>query len=263
MKKDSSKERYIINSIIRACNILRYLSAERGHFKISQLARQLQLDRSTTYRILLSLESCGFVERDERTGEYSLGMTAFEIGNAFLSQMDFIKISKPIMAELAWKVQETVHLAVLSETEIVYVEKSDSPRTLGVMSKIGQRAPVYCTALGKVLLAHQSKEERSRIIQEIKLRPYTKNTIISKKGLTEELREIREKGYALDRMEYEEEVECIAAPIRDHLGNVIAALSISGPQRKVGTPNEAQFVSQVVEGAALISYKMGYREGSP
>jgi DNA-binding IclR family transcriptional regulator len=263
MKRDSSKERYIINSIIRGCNILRCISRERRHFKISELARQLQLDRSTTYRILLSLESCGFVEKDERTGEYSLGMTAFEIGNAFLSQMDFIKISKPIMADLALKVQETVHLAVLSDTEIVYVDKSDSPRTLGVMSKIGQRAPVYCTALGKVLLAHQSEDDQLRISKEVKMRAFTENTITSRERLMEELREIRQQGYSFDRREYEEEVECIAAPIRDHLGNVIAALSISGPQKKIGTPDEGQFVGQVVEGAALISSKMGYRGGSP
>jgi IclR family KDG regulon transcriptional repressor len=259
----SKKDRYLINSIIRASNVLRCFSKERTYFKISELARQLHLDRSTTYRILLSLEKCGFVEKDEKTGEYSLGMTAFEIGNAFLRQMDFVKISKPIMADLALKVQETVHLAVLSNTEIVYVDKADSPRTLGVISKIGQRAPVYCTALGKALLAHQSQEELNRIMQEIKLKPYTEATITSKKELGEELKEIREKGYALDRREYEDGVECIAAPIRDHLRNVIAALSISGPQRKIGTPNEEQFVGQVVEGAALISSKMGYRGNSP
>lgn len=263
MEKDSSREKYIINSIIRACNILTCFSRERRHFKISELARQLQLDRSTTYRILLSLESCGFVEKDERTGEYFLGMTTFEIGNAFLSQMDFVKISKPIMADLALKVQETVHLAVLSDIEIVYVEKSDSPRTLGVMSKIGQRAPVYCTALGKVLLAHQPEDDQLRISKEVRMRAFTENTLTSRERLMEELREIRQQGYSFDRREYEEEVECIAAPIRDHLGSVIAAISISGPQRKIGAPNESHFVNQVVEGGALISSKMGYRKGSP
>jgi len=256
----SKKDRYLINSILRASNVLRCFSEEGSHFKISDLARQLHLDRSTTYRILLSLEKCGFVEKDEKTGEYSLGMAAFEIGNAFIRQMDFIKISKPILVDLALKAQETVHLAVLSNTEIVYVDKADSPRTLGVISKIGQRGPVYCTALGKVLLAHQPQEELNRIIQEIKLRPYTKNTITSKKVLMEELKEIREKGYSLDRREIEEDVECIGAPIRDHRGEVIAALSISGPEKKIATPNEVQFVNQVVVAAALISAKMGYQE---
>jgi IclR family KDG regulon transcriptional repressor len=256
------KNRYLINSIIRACSILRYLSKDKAHFKISELARQLQLDRSTTYRILLSLEGCGLVEKNGRTGEYSLGMAAFEIGNTYLRQMDFIQISKPIMSDLAMMVQETVHLAVLSDTEIVYVDKVDSPRTLGVMSKIGQRAPVYCTALGKVLLAHQPKEELARIVREIKLKPFTKHTITYKKKLMEELRKVHEQGYALDQREYEEDVECIGAPIRDHQGDVIAALSISGPQRKINTPHEKQFISQVVKAAALVSSKMGYMESS-
>src|SRR4030043_2389419 len=114
------KDRYLINSIIRASNVLRCLSEEKTHFKISEIAHQLQLDRSTTYRILLSLEKCGFVEKDGKTGEYTLGTAAFEIGNAFLRQMDFVKISKPIMADLALKVQETVHLAVLGGTAIGY-----------------------------------------------------------------------------------------------------------------------------------------------
>jgi IclR family KDG regulon transcriptional repressor len=257
------KERYLINSIIRACNILRCLSRDKNHFRISELARQLQLDRSTTYRILLSLEKCGLAEKNNKTGEYSLGVSAFEIGNTYLRRMDFIQISKPIMTDLALKVQETVHLAVLSDTEIVYVDKVDSPRTLGVMSKIGQRAPVYCTALGKVLLAHQPKDELSSLIDRIKLKPFTQNTITSKKRLAGELKVIREKGYAVDQREYEEDVECIGAPIRNHLGDTIAALSISGPQRKMNTPLERQYVSHVVEAAALISSKMGYMESSP
>jgi DNA-binding IclR family transcriptional regulator len=259
----TQKDRYLINSIIRACNILKCLSKDKTHLKISELARELQLDRSTTYRILLSLEKCGFVEKDKKTGEYSLGVAVFETGNTYLRRMDLIQISKPIMADLALKVQETVHLAVLSDTEIVYVDKVDSPRTLGVMSKIGQRAPVYCTALGKILLAHQPKDELSRIIGEIKLKPFTKNTITSKKRLIQELKVIREKGYALDQREYEEDVECIGAPIRNHLGDAIAALSISGPQRKINTPLEKQFISQVIEAASLVSSKMGYMGNPP
>jgi IclR family KDG regulon transcriptional repressor len=256
------KDRYAINSILRAFSILRCFSGEKTHFKIAEVARQLKLDRSTTYRILLSLEKCGFVEKDKRTGEYLLGLSAFEIGNTYLRQMDLLKVSKPIMTELALKVQETVHLAVLSDTEIVYVDKVDSPRTLGVISKIGQRGPVYSTALGKVLLAYQTKEQLSRILPEIKLRSFTPNTITSKRKFLEEIRTIQKNGYALDRMESEPGVECIAAPIRNHLGDTIAGLSISGPQRKINTPQEEQYISQVTEAAAQISLKMGYTGSS-
>jgi len=252
------KDRYLINSIIRASNILKCFHGIKTHFKISEIARQLKLDRSTTYRILLSLEKCGLVEKDQKTGEYSLGLSAFEIGNTYLRRMDFIKISKPIMTELALKVQETVHLAVLSDTEIVYVDKIDSPRTLGVMSKIGQRAPVYCTALGKALLAHLPEDERPRVINEIHLKSFTSHTITSKKQLIGELKEVRRRGYARDRREIEEDVECLAAPIFNHLGNAVAALSISGPQRKINIPREKFFAGQVMKAAGLISSKMGY-----
>ena len=127
------------------------------------------------------------------------GLAAFEIGNAYLMQTDLIRASKPIMTDLASKAQETVHLAVLSDIEIVYVDKVDSPRALGVMSKIGQRGPLHCTALGKTLLAFQPRKEQSRIIQKIRMTPLTSRTITSKQKLVEELRVIKKQGYALDR----------------------------------------------------------------
>jgi len=255
-----AKDRYLINSILRASRILRSFLGGKTHYKISELALHLGLDRSTTYRLLLSLEKCGLVEKDEKTGEYSLGMAAFEIGNIYMRQMDFIQVSKPRMAELAARVQETVHLAVISGTEIVYVDKVDSPRALGVMSKIGQRGPLHSTALGKVLLAFQPEGELSGIMRQIKLKSFTADTISSKRKLMDELRKIRRKGYAFDFKESEQGVECIAAPIRNHLGDVVAALSISGPHRKINTPQEKQYIDQVMEATSFISSKMGYKE---
>jgi DNA-binding IclR family transcriptional regulator len=162
------------------------------------------------------------------------------------------------MVELSRQVQESVHLAILSDTETLYIDKVDSPRSLAVMSKVGQRSPLHCTALGKVLLAFQNPEEQARIIKRIELRPFTARTITSKEGLKKELQWVRLKGYALDRRESEDEVECIAAPIRDHLGNAVAAISISGPQRKINTPQEKIFVQKVIEAAKSISAKLGF-----
>jgi DNA-binding IclR family transcriptional regulator len=187
-------------------------------------------------------------------------MAAFEIGNTYLRQMDFVLISKPVMVDLAAKLQETVHLAVLSGTEIVYVDKVDSPRTLGVMSKIGQRGSLHSTALGKVLLGFLPEAEASGMIKQIKLTPFTANTISSRAKLMDELKKVRRQGYAFDFRESEEGVECIAAPIRDHLGNVIAALSISGPEKKINTPKESQVINEVVKAAAFVSYKLGHAD---
>ncbi len=253
------RDRYLINSILRACAILKSLSGDRGAFKLIELAGLLHLDRSTAYRILLSLEKCGMVERNEKTGEYSLGLGAFEIGSAYLRRIDLVEVAKPIMADLAQRVQETVHLAVLSETEILYLDKVDSPRSVGVISKLGQRGPVYCTALGKVLLAYLPPQDRSRILDQIRFRAFTPRTLTSKKKLVLELSQVHKQGYALDCREIEEDVECIAAPIRDHLGNIVAALSVSGPQKKINTQKEKDFIHQVLGASARISHKMGYR----
>ena len=254
------KERYFINSILRASGILKALSEGKGSFTLREMAQFMKLDRSTTYRILLSLEKCGLVEKDEKSGGYSLGLGAFEIGSAYQRRADFVPIAKPFMEELALKAQETVNLAVLSGTEILYIDKVDSPRSVGVMSKIGQRNPVYCTSLGKSLLAFQSEEEQARIIAEIEFRPLTPHTITSRKEFLKEMKQIRLQGYALDRREIEEDVECIAAPIRNHIGNPVAAISISGPQKKIQTPREKEYVGWVTEAAERISSRLGFKK---
>ncbi len=256
------KDRYLINSILRASGILKTFAEGKGSFTLRETAQSLKLDRSTTYRILLSLEKCGLVEKDEKSGGYSLGLGAFEIGSAYQRRADFVPIAKPFMEELAVKAQETVNLAVLSGTEILYLDKVDSPRSVGVMSKIGQRNPVYCTSLGKSLLAFQSEEEQARIIAEIEFKPLTPYTIISRKGFLKEMEQIRLQGYALDRREIEEDVECIAAPIRNHLGNPVAAISISGPQKKIQTPREKEYVGWVTEAAEGISSRLGFKKAA-
>ena len=256
------KERYLINSILRASGILKTFAEGKGSFTLREMAQSMKLDRSTTYRILLSLEQCGLVEKDEKSGGYSLGLGAFEIGSAYQRRADFVPIAKPFMEELALKAQETVNLAVLSGTEILYIDKVDSPRSVGVMSKIGQRNPVYCTSLGKSLLAFQSEEEQARIMAEIEFKPLTPYTITSRKEFLKEMKQIRSQGYALDRREIEEDVECIAAPIRNHLGNPVAAISISGPQKKIQTPREKDYVGWVTEAAEGISSRLGFKKAS-
>ena len=256
------KDRYLINSILRASGILKTFAEGKGSFTLREMAQSMKLDRSTTYRILLSLEKCGLVEKDEKSGGYSLGLGAFEIGSAYQRRADFVPIAKPFMEELALKAQETVNLAVLSGTEILYLDKVDSPRSVGVMSKIGQRNPVYCTSLGKSLLAFQSEEEQARIIAEIEFRPLTPHTITSRKEFLKEMKQIRLQGYALDRREIEEDVECIAAPIRNHIGNPVAAISISGPQKKIQTPREKEYVGWVTEAAERISSRLGFKKAA-
>jgi IclR family transcriptional regulator, KDG regulon repressor len=254
------KERYLINSILRAGGILKTFAEGKGSFTLREMAQFMELDRSTTYRILLSLERCGLVEKNGKTGEYSLGLGAFEIGSAYQRRTDFVPIAKPFMEELALKAQETVNLAVLSGTEILYLDKVDSPRSVGVMSKIGQRNPIYCTSLGKSLLAFQNQEEQTRIIAEIEFKPLTPHTIVSKKEFLKEMKQVRLQGYALDRREIEEDVECIAAPIRNHLGIAVAAISISGPQKKIQTRQEKDYVGWVMEAAEGISSRLGFKK---
>ena len=182
------------------------------------------------------MEKCGLVEKDEKAGAYSLGLGAFEIGSAYQRRADFVPIAKPFMEELALESSGNRESGRAERNGNSLSRQGGFPAKRGVMSKIGQRNPVYCTSLGKSLLAFQSEEDQARIIGEIEFRPLTPHTITSQKDFLKEMKQIRLQGYALDRREIEEDVECIAAPIRNHIGHAVAAISISGPQKKIQTP---------------------------
>jgi len=254
------RERYLINSILRACAILKCLAKEKPRCKAGELARRLGLDRSTTYRVLLSLEKCGLVEKDPQTGAYSLGLAAFEVGSAYLRSADLFSAARPIMLGLAGRVEETVHLAVLSETEAMYLDKVDSPRGLGTISKVGKRVPLHCSGIGKTLLAFQPPEVRERLVAAIELTRFTPRTITSREELKRELDRIRARGYALDEEEHEPDIACVAAPILDHQGGVLASLSVSGPSQRVNDPDRvASLILEVQRASQQVSDRMGYQ----
>jgi DNA-binding IclR family transcriptional regulator len=256
--------KYHVRSIKRAIRLLKLFNFKETELHLSELAKKSGLDVSTTRRILLTMESEGLIEFDRNTGAYQLGVTCLNLGSVFLSNIELPKRVYPALADVRRITKETVHLAILDNMEAVYLEKLESPLPIAVMrSGIGKRLPAYCTGLGKILLSYEDLESVHNHYSNIGLTQYTNNTITCVDKLIKELEESREQGYSLDNMEHEIGVCCIAAPIRDHTGRVVAALSIAGPENRIATLIENNSgIGVVIEAGNYASHLLGYVNNS-
>jgi IclR family KDG regulon transcriptional repressor len=258
-----SDNRYLINSVLRATQILESFSVEKPAYTNSEFAKKLGLNKSTITRLLYSLERAGFLVKDPKTKEYRLTHRLFRIGNVYISQIDLHKESMELLEQLSASCKETVHLGILNEFNVIYLNKIEGPQAIAMISRIGRTNPAYCTALGKAMLAFLPEERLENFFRTVELKRYTPNTICDPDALRCELRRIKEKRYAIDDREHEHDVKCVGAPIRDKDGNVIAAISIAGPAfRMIRSKIEEEFVPAVTTTAAQISSRLGYLGGN-
>lgn len=250
--------RYSVRVLERAIGILLVLSDGKLR-TLQEISEEIGLSPSTTYRFLATLTCYRFLEKDA-LNRYSLGLACLELSRAYYESNDIRKIALPELEVLRDEVKETVHLAILDDMEVVYLEKIPGLHAIGLMgSRVGGRAPAYCTGLGKVLLAFSDLNEVKSYFKAHPLLPFTERTITNLEALERELAEIRKLGYALDRGEHETEVRCVAAPIFDIHGNVVAALSISGPAGRLeNQETQKTLIEKACATAQAISQKLGY-----
>lgn len=225
---------------------------------MTELSDKLKLYPSTIHRILDTLKYRGYVEQDPHTQKYQLGIKTLELGMAKFHQMDLIREATHYLKELVKQCNETVHLGVLDEGEVLYLAKEESSQTIRMISYVGKRAPLHCTSLGKVLLAHLPENERKRMLTKKELSRFTENTIVDKKELEKELSKVREQGFALDREENEKDVRCVAAPIRNYQGEAIAAISISSPVFRIDKNAQNNLKEALIKASEKISMRLGY-----
>ena len=256
MKK--ANPNYPIKVLDKTFSILDILLQHGSTMHMTEIAEKLGLYPSTIHRILDTLRHWGYVEQDPKTQKYRLGLKLLELGMAKLHQMDLAREATPYLKELVKQCNETVHLGVLEGGEVLYLAKEESSQTIRMISYVGKRAPLHCTALGKVLLTYLSTEERKKILGEKVLPRLTENTITDKRELEKELSKVREQGFALDREENEKDVRCIAAPIRNHQGEVIAAISISSPIFRIDKNAQNNLKEALIEASEKISTRLGY-----
>lgn len=248
-----------VQSLERALTILNKLSEYPDGMQITRLSEQVGLTKSTVHRLLATLLSMNYVVKDEETDKYKLGLQVLFLSRNLLNDSDIVTVSKPYLQKLSKEVNETVHLCIEDRGEVVYIDKIESTQTIRMYSRIGSRAPMYSTGVGKILLSGKNQDNFNELISKINFIPKTPSTITSKEKFIEEIEKVRSQGYALDNAENEEVLRCIAAPIFDHNGKIIASFSISGPSNRVTMEliNDT-LIEKMKQYSLAISRNLGY-----
>lgn len=250
-------ERQINNSVVKAFSLLECFSSGQTEWGVTELAREINSNKSTVYRLLTTLEKLGAIRQNPDNEKYNLGLKLFELGNHVPINQTFLSYTHPAIEQVAASITETVHIGVLKEGKVFYVDKVESPLGLKISTQIGSFRPSHCTGLGKVLLAYASPEQVDMVIEKEGLASVTKHSITSKKALLKELEQIRSKGYALDREEFEIGLICLAIPVFNNKGEVIAGLSASGPSSRFREEAIDEYVAKLEVGASAIKDKIG------
>ncbi len=259
---NKQKPSNLVQSIERTASILDVLGQYPNGLSLGDLSEQVCLPKGTTHRLLTSMVYFDFVRQNHINKYYHLGFKLVELGNNLLSHIDLRNEAHPLLIKLGEKIHETIHLVILDNEEALYIDKvnmSSQRGGLQMVSRLGSRIPLYCSAVGKVLLAFMSEPAATVIIQNTNFKQLARNTITSKEELAIYLETVRALGYAFDDEENEEGVRCIAAPIRDESGQVVAAMSVSVPASRMSINEMNKLLkSQVVETANNISHRLGF-----
>ena len=242
----------------RVVQILDCFGPGRTDLRLVEIAATTKLHKSTLYRLLEAMRGHRLIGFDETAGSWHLGMKLFEKGSQAVERLALDQHAHPILDRLAEVSGETAHLCVLDGSDVVYIAKVECTRTLRIPSAVGQRNPAYCTGVGKAILAHLASGQLATYITETQFRPFTKKTLTSASEFKANLRQIVAQGFAIDDQEREDGVRCVAAPVRDHSGRVIAAISIAGPTMRVTKERVAELAAHVIRAANEISAKLGY-----
>jgi len=258
MPRKRSPDEGQVQSVVRTLQVLEALASD-GELGLTELAERVGLHKSTLFRFMRTLCDLGYARRDPDTERFSLTLKIFELGSAVHARVDLVKLASPFLLRLSATTRETVHLAILDGGSLVYLSKIESTHSLRVamQSGVGLTAPAYCTGVGKVLLAFADTDTLDSYLTSCDFVRYTQHTIPDRLKLLAELQGIRNRGWAVDNEEHEYGVRCLAAPVRNRKGSVIAALSISGPTIRLTQDRIETMRSLVCEAAEEISRLLG------
>jgi IclR family KDG regulon transcriptional repressor len=256
------KSDYVIHSVDHAFDVLEAFRANEPELGVTQLAKLLNLHKNNVFRILATLESRGYVEQNPRTGNYRLGLKAFEAGQAYLRHTSLLSVSHPQMEALSSELRENSYLAVMRGDYVFYLDEIIADQTIQVISRLGTRVSPHCTATGKVFLAYMEEPLAEELLETMTLEKLTPQTITDKRKLKTEIKKVHENGYAVDNEEWTQGLKCVASPILDYYGKIQGTISVSGPSDRL--PDERvikEIVPAVVDHTNEVSRKMGFLIG--
>jgi len=246
-----------VGVLTKVLRVLEVLDAAPDGLQLKDVARQTGINKSTAYRFLAHLETQGYLFRDD-TGAYIVGPKLARLGAGMAYHATLRKFSRPVMQRLWTLTTETVNLGVLDGVQTQYLDVMESEHSFRLVSQVGMRRPLHCTALGKAMLAHLAADERDAVISSLRLERFAPHTITNASRLRKELDRVAQQGYAVDDEEATTGSRCVSAPIFDRSMKVTAAISVSGPITRVNRPRLLSFARAVREGAQEISQKLGY-----
>jgi DNA-binding IclR family transcriptional regulator len=260
MERDAGKARAKtrLSSVATAIRLLNAFSEDETEIGVSALSKRLGIAKSTVHRLAVTLVAEGILEQNPESEKYRLGITLFRLGALVRQRMNVSNEAKPFLVELRTLTNETVHLAILHDQQIMYVYNLESQQAVRARSDVGVRKPTYCTAEGLALLAFQDDDIVESVIAA-GLTPRTPRTRTDPAQLRAALAEVRQRGYAVEDEESELGMRGVAAPIRDATGAVVAAVGLAGPAQRLSKKLIAQIAPSVVRTADAISARLGYR----
>ncbi|MGJ5749020.1 IclR family transcriptional regulator [Streptomyces puniciscabiei] len=246
-----------VQSVDRAVSVLEIL-AHRGEAGVSEVAAEIDVHKSTAFRLLGALEARGLVEQAAERGKYRLGFGIVRLAGAVTGRLDITQQGREVCERLSEEIGETVNIAVLQEHYAVNLHQVRGPGAVGTHNWVGQLTPVHATSSGKILLAHLPATQRAQVLAASGLQRLTPHTLTSRTELEKNLTEARDRGYAVTLEELELGLHAMAAPIRSHQGEVVAALSASGPAYRFTAERMHELAPLLLKGAEEISHRMGY-----
>lgn len=244
----------------KGLRLLEQLAESAEGMTAVELAERIGVHKTSAYRYINSLLDMGYIQSNG-DGSYHLGNKILELGSQLLRRMPLRETAHPFLVQLSADTQKTVHLCVLDGHDVVYIDKVESQKSLPILSRIGSRAPAYCTGVGKALLSELPTDQVVSLLQGITLEKRTAMTITDPMQLLEELKITAERGYAIDNGEHEEGIKCFAIPVRGYGGDVVGAISVTGLKREFDSSEEAEkMISAVTKTATEISRGLGHVE---
>jgi len=241
-----------IQSLARGLKILDILGQNPDGISITELSELLDVDKGSASRLVATLASYGYAERDEVTRRYHVGPQIVSLSRSVLNRLPLREAAKPFLRQLMERTGECAHLGVAAQGKVMYIDQVESPVTLRVNAQVGTMNPLHCTALGKVLLAF------SNLDLPAELTPYTEKTITDPGALKEHLEQVRRLGYAVDDEEFDAGVRCIAVPVFDFRGKLAGAIGVSGPATRVTAARLPEMTTAVIEIGKALSERMTF-----
>ncbi len=256
---NDAKKRGEIKSLVKSLRLLKLFSPQRREWTAEDMASALGFHKSSVQRILATLEMEGFLARTrQRKIEYRLGPEMFVLGNLAEMGLDLRSAAKPTMESLVARVAETCYLCVADQDQCLYIERVECSQPIRIINHVGQRNPLHCTGVGKALMSGMTDAEIDRMIAARGLKAYTRHSITDPAALKREIADIRKCGIARDNEELNPGVKCVAAPIRESSGAVVASISLSGPAQRFTPVAVRRFEKELRSAAMEISKSLGY-----